>query len=74
MCSHTTRTSWNTPTSFCKSSILLTPGAFSDNQEQKQGVEGVCNFINTKFSDFVKGKELPLSKAQLLQISGWVQR
>lgn len=37
-------------------------------------MDGVCNFINSKVSEFVKGKELPLSKAQILAISGWVQR
>jgi hypothetical protein len=50
------------------------PEFIFDNAETKQGTEGVCTFINTKLADFIKGKELPLSKAQLGQIGTWANR
>ena len=48
--------------------------SYSDNPDSKQGVEGVCTFINNKVSEFVKGKELPLSKSLMMNIASWAGR
>jgi len=45
----------------------------SDDKDKKT-MEGICTFINTKLSDFVKGKELPLSKSAIQTVSAWAAR
>jgi len=45
-----------------------------DNAEAKNGLDGVCTFINNRVAEFVKGKELPLSKSSLQAISSWAAR
>ena len=60
--------------SFCKRLSLLNCGYYSDNAESKSGLTGVCSFINNRVAEFVKGKELPLSKSSLQAISSWAAR
>ena len=46
----------------------------SDDAESKSGFENACEFINTKMTEFFKGKELPLTKKVFDQLANWVER
>ena len=46
----------------------------SDDCEAKSGFTNACEFINTKMTEFFKGKELPLSKKVFDQLANWVER
>ena len=46
----------------------------SDDCEAKCGFNNACEFINTKMTEFFKGKELPLSKKVFDQLANWVER
>lgn len=50
------------------------PEFIFDSAETKQGTTGVCSLINTKLSDFLKGKELPLSNSTISMLASWFQR
>jgi hypothetical protein len=50
------------------------PEFIFDSAETKQGTTGVCSLINTKLSDFLKGKELPLSSSTISMLASWFQR
>lgn len=46
----------------------------SDDCEAKSGFTNACEFINTKMTEFFKGKDLPLSKKVFDQLANWVER
>ena len=50
------------------------PEYMFDDAENKSGFVHVCNFINTKMSQFFEGRELPLSKKVFDQLANWVDR
>lgn len=53
---------------------LESPDFIFDSPETKSGVQGVCAMINNKLSEFLKGKELPLTKPAMTTISSWAAR
>ena len=55
--------------------ILYLPQEFeSDDAEAKSGFENACEFINTKVTEFFKGKELPLTKKVFDQLANWIEK
>ena len=69
--SHTLRKSMKVLISSCKQYTL---SFVSDDSEKKAGLVGASDFINNKISQYLAGKELPLSKAALLALNAWVGR
>jgi hypothetical protein len=61
-------------TAISSSKHLMLLKNVSDNPELKQGLQGACSFLNVKVSQFLKDKDLPLSKTALAGLSSWLQR
>ena len=46
----------------------------SDDLENKSGSTIAIDFINTKLTQFFKGKELPLSKKMYDNLGNWIEK